>query len=107
MNFKHFGMTLGFTSFVAALWSFDPERFTSFMSMASQQTIGRDLFLFSMAAWIHSWKVSGKFTQVTDAINNLGVTFGKVETRIEVVEEKVSKLDSRLGAVEFPNRGMQ
>jgi hypothetical protein len=81
------------------------------LSQASADKVTHAGLFFVLAAWIHARQVKkeikSQMGSVVDSINHLGETFKKVEVRIEMVESKVDKIDSRLQAVENPNRGIQ
>lgn len=103
---KRLGLGLTAGSLLAALYSMDPERFTGLFGAAAQTTIARDLFLFSMAALIHSWRVGIKFEGVTSAIINLGDKlrddFAALGGRIERVEKNLTSTTARVDALEKP-----
>lgn len=106
---KKIGIGLGAGTLLSALYGYNPEKFMEYLSIGSQQTLTRDLFLFSVAAWIHSWKVGKSFENVTLAIQNLGDALrgdlGALGSRVGKVEQVLEKTNFRVETLEKPNKG--
>ncbi len=87
---KKVGLSIGFGSIIAILYSIDPVTFSEYLNLALQQEISRTLIAFSVAAWIHSGRVKKEFKSVTEAINNLG---SALRLDLSALSERVGDLE--------------
>jgi hypothetical protein len=84
-----------FVPYVVVINNMDLETVQNFLGAALSHDVTKWTVALSIASWIHSSQMKGKFESVINSIDNLSKALSNQTSRINNVESRVDNLEKR------------